>query len=248
LSGWSKSRQGMTDAAAAFTVIKRVVPVAGGFFCGICRTVHPTWSAASVCVEACWSAQLQAQPTVAIRKGQFTLHRCRFCKREYAEFTDAANCAAQCSEDLVARADREAATAEEPAAPREKRFSTKPAGYTIDARTVSPVALHEMSKTVLMPFQVRNVLINQRAMKPLLNAVLKHASAVAIGKRGLSGHRQEGGSTMAHGTEGKPSEQKPGTPKDPNKKFFRDGAKYVCAVCKAKYFTKIEVEACWDKH
>lgn len=248
MSAWSKSRQGATDAAAAFTVIKRVVPVAGGFCCGICRTVHPTLSAASGCVQTCWDAQLQAQPTVAIRKGMFTLHRCRFCKREYADFADAANCAAQCSEDLVAKANREAAEAAELPAPREKKFASKALPYTVDARTVSPVTLHEMTKTVLMPFQVRNVLINQRAMKPLLNAVLKHASAIAIGKRGLTGHRQEGGDSMAHGTEGKPAEQKPMTAKDPGKKFFRDGAKYVCSVCKAKFFTKIEVEACWEKH
>lgn len=32
------------------------------------------------------------------------------------------------------------------------------------------------------------------------------------------------------------------------KKFFRDGAKYVCAKCKQKYFTKIEVEKCFDSH
>jgi hypothetical protein len=31
-------------------------------------------------------------------------------------------------------------------------------------------------------------------------------------------------------------------------KFIRDGAKYVCKRCKAKYFTKIEVEKCFDSH
>ncbi len=33
-----------------------------------------------------------------------------------------------------------------------------------------------------------------------------------------------------------------------DKKYFRDGAKYVCAKCKAKYFTKAEVEKCYDSH
>lgn len=32
------------------------------------------------------------------------------------------------------------------------------------------------------------------------------------------------------------------------KKFFRDGAKYVCAKCKSKFFTKMEVEQCYDSH
>ncbi len=32
------------------------------------------------------------------------------------------------------------------------------------------------------------------------------------------------------------------------KKYFRDGAKYVCKVCKKKYFTKVEVEQCFDSH
>ena len=37
-------------------------------------------------------------------------------------------------------------------------------------------------------------------------------------------------------------------PRDNTKKFFRDGARYVCADCQAKYFTKSEVEKCWDSH
>ncbi|MFK7872784.1 MAG: hypothetical protein AB8C84_06370 [Oligoflexales bacterium] len=32
------------------------------------------------------------------------------------------------------------------------------------------------------------------------------------------------------------------------KKFLRDGAKYVCKTCKKKYFSKSEVEACFDSH
>jgi hypothetical protein len=31
-------------------------------------------------------------------------------------------------------------------------------------------------------------------------------------------------------------------------KYKRDGAKYVCVKCKAKFFSKGEVEACYDKH
>lgn len=30
------------------------------------------------------------------------------------------------------------------------------------------------------------------------------------------------------------------------KKFFRDGARYVCRCCKKKYFTRNEVESCYD--
>jgi hypothetical protein len=32
------------------------------------------------------------------------------------------------------------------------------------------------------------------------------------------------------------------------KKFFRDGARYVCSICKNKFFTKVEVEKCHDSH
>lgn len=31
-------------------------------------------------------------------------------------------------------------------------------------------------------------------------------------------------------------------------KYLRDGAKYVCRKCKQKYFTRVEVEACYDSH
>ena len=33
-----------------------------------------------------------------------------------------------------------------------------------------------------------------------------------------------------------------------NEKFSRDGAKYVCRKCKKKYFTRVEVETCYDSH
>lgn len=33
-----------------------------------------------------------------------------------------------------------------------------------------------------------------------------------------------------------------------SEKFTRDGAKYVCRKCKAKYFTRAEVEECYDSH
>lgn len=32
------------------------------------------------------------------------------------------------------------------------------------------------------------------------------------------------------------------------KPFFRDGARYICTACKKKYFTKNEVEDCYDSH
>ncbi len=50
------------------------------------------------------------------------------------------------------------------------------------------------------------------------------------------------------------SSESPGEPKkykkprDKTKKFIRDGARYVCAVCNEKYFTKNEVEDCYNAH
>jgi hypothetical protein len=34
----------------------------------------------------------------------------------------------------------------------------------------------------------------------------------------------------------------------PSEKFKREGAKYVCKKCKAKYFSKGDVEKCYDSH
>ena len=31
-------------------------------------------------------------------------------------------------------------------------------------------------------------------------------------------------------------------------KYRRDGAKYVCKKCKAKFFAKEDVEKCYDSH
>jgi hypothetical protein len=235
-----------TDAMGAFTIIKRVVPTAGSFYCGICRALHPTWSAAASCVEVCWETQLHSQPTVTIRKGMFVLHRCRFCKREYPDGNDAAQCAQQCAEVMVSEANQTASKATTAALASASRKMDLP--FTISAKTVSPVVLHEMSKTVLMPFQIRNRLIDQKALKPLFKAVMKHAAAVATGSRALGKLKNAHGGSEMTDVQTKSQNSQHQLKKDPEKKFFRDGAKYVCAVCKAKFFTKIEVEGCWEKH
>ena len=36
--------------------------------------------------------------------------------------------------------------------------------------------------------------------------------------------------------------------RNPSDKFKRDGAKYVCNTCKEKFFSKGDVEACFDGH
>ncbi len=246
MSGFKKSMRQPTDAVGAFTIIKRVVPVAGGFYCGICRALHPTWSSASECVDTCWQAQLHAQPTVAIRKGMFVLHRCRFCKREYPDGGDAAQCAQQCSETMVSNANQEASKVDVESITNASRKLDLP--FTISAKTVSPVVLHAMTKMVLMPFQIRNRLIDQKAVKPLFNAVMKHAAAIATASRALGKSKTAHGGSVMSQAQSKSQSNETQSTKDPEKKFFRDGAKYVCAVCKAKFFTKIEVEACWEKH
>lgn len=46
--------------------------------------------------------------------------------------------------------------------------------------------------------------------------------------------------------EAAPAPKRP--PRDRTKKFHRDGARYVCQECGERFFTKVEVEACFDKH
>ena len=36
--------------------------------------------------------------------------------------------------------------------------------------------------------------------------------------------------------------------RNPSNKYKRDGAKYVCVKCKQKFFSKGDVEACFDGH
>lgn len=40
----------------------------------------------------------------------------------------------------------------------------------------------------------------------------------------------------------------PKNDKEPSEKFKRDGAKYVCKTCKQKFFTRDDVEKCYDSH
>jgi hypothetical protein len=36
--------------------------------------------------------------------------------------------------------------------------------------------------------------------------------------------------------------------KNKSDKYKRDGAKYICTKCKAKHFSKDDVEKCYDSH
>ena len=40
----------------------------------------------------------------------------------------------------------------------------------------------------------------------------------------------------------------PKNEREKSEKYKRDGAKYICNKCKNKFFTKAEVEECYDSH
>lgn len=284
---WTKNHRGAIDSAAAFTLIRRVIATASGFHCGICRSFHESRAGATACLDLCWQQQLNAAPVVAIRKGQFTLYRCRFCKREFPDQDDASECAGQCGTSLGVAAD-EATTGtanlrdiraygsdqtkhighahggselnqEQDSHRMQRRKTGVPTSpWVLTNGAIDPLVAKTMTKTVMMPFQVRNAINNQNSTKSIARAMLKLASGIAIGTRKLGHSKSHGGGIVSkdidtsrqpgklnsQGTSGSNFHGK----KNPDKKFFRDGAKYVCAVCKAKFFTKLEVESCWDQH
>lgn len=239
------------DAAVVYTLIKHVITTATGYHCGICRSRHSAIEDAEVCLDRCWNEQLAASPTVTIKKGQCTLYRCRFCKREFKDPSEAMNCATQCAESSCSVGDhnsRHAITADQIGSRR--IASGVRHRWVIKQGALDRLVAQKRTKNVMMPFQVRNALYNQQTMKSLSRAMLKIASDIAVGTRSLNTLKIQdiqGGATM-----GKPAETNdpaiPRVKKNPEKKFYRDGAKYVCAVCKNKYFTKLEVESCWKAH
>jgi hypothetical protein len=74
-------------------------------------------------------------------------------------------------------------------------------------------------------------------------------SATVVGSIPVMQAQSPSGEALAEPPPGEPAAEKAAKkPRDNTKKFFRDGARYVCADCQAKYFTKSEVEKCWDSH
>lgn len=200
-------------------VVKRVVRRNGRFVCGLCRDEHPHEQEAMGCVESCWEEILALTPILPRRRGVAMSYRCRFCARDHGSQGAAGDCAADC------RRKQTAAFAAASAVDGEDDMVATPRNLRVRRGSAAPLRLVASAKGV------------KKASAPKVEV---EAAAVPAPDPGLDLPAQSDVVDVPTGEVTKKAK-----PKNP---FYRDNAKYACTVCNARFFTRLEVTACYEAH
>lgn len=205
--------------------IRRVVRHGSDFMCGLCRSHYRSSSRAEGCLETCWRRLLGFDPVIEKRTPFNRSFRCRFCARDHLTRKDGENCARDCRTKQAGRLEAE------------RRL------WDWDATG------HKRPRVKLKPLSAR----------PIMARTSRHLSMPRGTGEKLESHQPLGMETPIHADLGSPPPQESAAPeaeaaaegkakKKPDTVFYRDGAHYVCNICKEKYFTRIEVKKCFDAH
>lgn len=213
--------------------IRRIIRRGHHYLCGLCRSGFEIEGEALGCLQECWSELLSLEPLLIRRRGRGVIYRCRFCARDYRQVPDAEECAAECRDRHVHRYELELLAHDVVEAPRPLRKIARP--------VPPPVRLAPPPKK----------LKSKAKAKDDANPANPVNADVAVKPQGsLQDAAPSDGPVVETPEEAAPeaAEGAPAKKKRPDKSHFRDGAKYVCVECKTEYFTKLEVETCFNGH
>jgi len=202
------------------TVLRRVIRRETAFICGICRSQYPDSGEANSCLESCWKDILQGSLVVWRQRGIARHPGCKLCKREYQTAAQAQECGDACKSKFVVTL------------------------YSVDGGTPPrPIPRRKRLQAAAVAPPVHVLLLDETPATP-------EAKAAAVEAPPANAAETSSPASVAATTADPPDapEAPQKKPKDHTKKFFRDGARYVCNECQAKFFTKSEVEKCWDAH
>ena len=203
-------------------VVRRVLHQEGKFLCGICRQKHKFNKNAASCLKKCWS-KVQTGPGILLFRKLATLEfACIYCLRSYQDQKTAHACAKDCCTHLQI-----ANPYTDSLAPARQLRDWQQPLFVVDPQ--HDAAAQSLKKTL-----------------DALDESSKPTAPTALApNRNLLPQAEESPSRDESSAD---KSKAPRAPKDRTKMFERHGAKYVCIVCKEKFFTKEEVEACFNKH
>lgn len=210
-------------------LVRRIVRLGPKFVCGICRTHHSEVHKANTCLYTCWCSIKSHAPFTAVRKRNLIQYACIYCLRSYQTPSHACDCAFDCSKDVditeysISSGGNRRPKVVSPPVIKQTEIDTKP---VVVAKQVAPATVVGIAKTATI------------VAKPAVPETV----AQPIPTIGLPPAAETGAETGAE--DDKKKLRKAGR----TKKFNRAGAKYVCEVCLEKYFTKSEVEKCFEAH
>ena len=210
--------------------IRRVVRRGMLHICGLCRRQYSDEGDAHECVVSCWTELLSLDPVLPRRALAVVNYRCRFCARDYRTRSLAHSCAKLCRRQMIDAFDLE-----------EEVFL---AGEAADARPkrrvkARPVAQPRAQRPA--PKLKRTVAAPEVATDPPVNEDATSAAATAA----AAAEAAATAAAAAAATEGGAEKGKKYRDGDV---FTRDGARYICKVCKKKHFTREDVVACFESH
>ncbi len=201
-------------------VVKRVVRRNRIFVCGLCRDEHPKEEEAMGCVESCWEEILALTPVLPRRRGVSMSYRCRFCARDHESQSAAGACAADC------RAKQTAAFSVARVADLEDHMVATSRSLRV-RRAAAPLRLVAAGRGTKM-------LKDEGRASPEASP-LDPAAGAPSADPGVDLPPQD--VAAAEAAKAKPKNV-----------FYRDNAKYACTVCNARFFTRMEVTACYEAH
>lgn len=234
--------------------IKRVLRRGTLFTCGVCRKDHAREAQAEACLASCldkWLASNAGAAADAPTAGEAKRFRCGICRRVYEVRTEAQACSNACRAKTMQAVEEErevfgvrapVATGAEPSRPIARTPHSDPKPKTAVRRDQMHKFLRDGRK-----------LVCRKCGKefPSLDEVIACYDADVLRlEAGKNATKPAAGASAPHSIKAAvpSSKEAPPTEQSDDHKFVRDNAKYKCRNCGAKYFTKSDVVACFDKH
>jgi hypothetical protein len=226
--------------------IRRVVRRGSIFICGLCRDQYDSEELAFECLNECWQEFLSLSPVIARLKKLRRVYRCRFCARDYSQFQMATSCARDCRVKQKAQHETDLQLVDLSALPQRKPRVAKPKAILTmvqPARRIKPKDFED--EQVPSPKagdgeSHKTIEADAVAASGLEVPGVESAGEAAKKKRSLRGPKTDG--------EAAPVEEVESRLPRSSEKFYRDNAKYACSSCNKRFFTRGEVEQCFDSH
>ena len=217
--------------------ILRVLRKDGSHICGICRNTFRTNEHAVDCLKTCWASLNESGQgiTLIIDLGQ-EKYLCLFCFRHYRLPGEARACAEDCAAKGEKKLRRLNVLPHLPVESRSKRTFEAinvPIGAAPFQRnrsqstTKSDVPKKKPGETEMSDLSASGI-VNEAPMPPPQGTPEPEKITVTP-QKAVKEHKKR-------------------HKKEFPKPFSRKDAKYMCLVCNSNYFTKSEVESCFDAH
>ncbi len=211
------------SAALPTPVIRKLIRREDTFICSICRSEYDNSLEANTCLNHCWFDLKHFYPVILRRGPRHTLiFRCHFCCRNYADEGEALSCARACLGERNKSHIREQLLNDLPLEAPPKRPSRVRLAITRSSpsKILGKEKVEETNSAVPSPDDSD---VPVSAESPAPTEVVENKEVLINEK---SGRRKDSFS----------------------KPWVRHDAKYKCNCCNSMYFTRMEAEACFDKH